>query len=351
MWQTHCVVKATRSESPKKSGADSNLILTVGKESVLVSRVIEGVIASARNSDPNFIRQEIVASSDSAASEFATAMSPSLFGELTVLIVSGIDGASDELADQINLNLAQIPNHIRIVFTHPGGVKGKRLLDQIRKAGAVEANCSELKGKDLEAALSAEFKKFGKKITADALTQLQTSVGSGLGELLSAVSQLCADVETELIDEEQVKTYYSGVSDVMGWTLSDAMWNAQPLEVLEQLRWSLQGDSSSAVPAIMAISNGLRALVKFAGAPAGLSENELASHVGVPPWKLRMLRNQKNRWTPEQLATAARLLAQADRASKGTSYDPAIPGGKSLDQVQSAYRIEKDLMAIRPPKN
>ncbi len=343
MWQTRGVAKNSASGTRK-------LILTVGKESVLVSRVIENVLAEAKQADPNFIRQEISANSDSSAGEYANALSPSLFGELTVLVVNGIDAATDELADQISKSIDQVPDHLRIIFTHPGGVKGKRLLDQIRKAGAIEANCAELKGKDLEAAIVAEFKKLERKVTADAVTQLQTAVGTGLGELLSAVSQLCSDVDAQVIDATHVQVYYSGVSDVMGWTLSDAMWNAQPLEVLEQLRWSLQGDSASTVPAISAISNGLRALVKFAGAPAGLSENELAGHVGVPPWKLRLLRNQKNKWTPEQLATAARLLAQADRASKGTSYDPAIPGGKSLDAVQSAYRIEKDLMAIRPPK-
>lgn len=344
MWQTHLVAKANLFSS-------SNLMLAVGKEQVLVSRAIESAIAAAREIDENFVRQEIVASNDSAAMEFANAMSPSLFGELTVLIVAGIDSATEELSEQIKMYVSAVPEHIRLVFTHPGGVKGKKLLETIRKAGALEANCSELKAKDLESALVAEFRKHGRKVTADAITQLQTSVGNGLGELLSAVSQLCSDIEAEVIDAQHVSTYYSGVSDVMGWTLSDAMWNAQPLEVLEQLRWSLQSDNSSAVPAISAISNGLRALVKFAGAPAGMSENELAGIVGVPPWKLRLLRNQKNKWTPEQLATAARLLAQADRASKGTSYDPAVPGGKSLDSVQSQYRIEKDLMAIRPPKN
>lgn len=335
----------------KASGAASNLLLAVGKESVLTARFIEGAIAAAKQADPNFVRQEISASSDSAAGDFANAMTPSLFGEITVLVVTGLDGATDELAEQIGQHVTAIPDHIKLVFTHPGGVKGKRLLDIIRKAGALEANCGELKSKDLEAALAAEFKKHGRKVTGSAITKLQISLGSGLGELLSAVSQLCTDIDAEVIDENHVATYYSGVSDVMGWTLSDAMWDAKPLEVLEQLRWSLQGDNASAVPAISAISNGLRALVKYAGAPAGMSEAELASTVGVPPWKLRMLRNQKNRWTPEQLASAAALLAKADRASKGTSYDPAIPGGRSLDSVQSQYLIEKDLMAIRPPKN
>ena len=135
----------------KSGGAESNLILAVGKESVLVSRVIDGAIQSAKATDPNFVRQEIVASSESAAMDFANSMSPSLFGELTVLVVSGLDVASDELAEQITKHVAQVPDHVKLVFTHPGGVKGKRLLDTIRKAGAVEANCGELKSKDLEA--------------------------------------------------------------------------------------------------------------------------------------------------------------------------------------------------------
>jgi hypothetical protein len=48
------------------------------------------------------------------------------------------------------------------------------------------------------------------------------------------------------------------------------------------------------------------------------------------------------------LAVAARLLALADRSSKGTVYDVAIPGGRSLDPAQVQYHIEKELMAIRP---
>ena len=38
-------------------------------------------------------------------------------------------------------------------------------------------------------------------ITAGAITALQASIGSGLGELLAAVSQLCADTEADVIDE------------------------------------------------------------------------------------------------------------------------------------------------------
>jgi DNA polymerase-3 subunit delta len=116
---------------------------------------------------------------------------------------------------------------------------------------------------------------------------LQAAIGGGLGELLAAVSQLCADTESEIIEEADVAKYYSGITGVMGWELSDAMWNAEPIELLEKFRWAVTNDSSATVPAVSAISSGLRSLIKYASAPANMSENELATLVGVPPWKLK----------------------------------------------------------------
>ncbi len=332
----------------KSATEEAHMILAVGKEQVLVQRVIEGVVASARKVDPQMVRQDITASDEFASGELANALSPSLFGELTVLVVQGIDEATEDVAAILLNAVGDVPEHVRLVVTHPGGVKGKKLLEAIRKSGALEASCSELKGKDLEAALVAEFRKHDRKATSAAINQLQISVGNGLGELLAAVSQLCADVEGDLIDEVAVSKYYEGVAGIMGWDLSDSMWAAKPVELLEKFRWAIANDANSAVPSVSAISSGLRALIKYASAPTNLSENELAPLVGVPPWKLRILRTQKQKWHPDQLAVAARLLALADRSSKGTVYDVAIPGGRSLDPAQVQYHIEKELMAIRP---
>lgn len=327
----------------------SRLLLAMGKETVLVQQAIEHAMSQARAHDPNTVRIDITASSENSFSQLATALSPSLFGETNVVVLSDIDQASDSLAEQLPAALSSIPDHIFLVITHPGGVKGKRLVDAIKKAGAREANCSELKGKDLEAAIIAEFKRNGCKVTPDAVIHLITAVGTGLGELMAAVSQLCADIEGTLIDGQSVSTYYAGISDVSGWQVSDAMWNAKPVEVLEKLRWAIESDDHAAIPLIVSITSGLRALLKYASAPAGMGENELAGLVGVPPWRIKQLRIQKQKWTPDQLERATRLLLLADRSSKGTMYSPGTPGGLSLDPLQSHYEIEKLLLAIRPP--
>lgn len=335
----------------KTSATDqAHVVLAIGKETILVQRVIEGVLHSARKADPAAVRQYIVAGDETAAGELANALSPSLFGELTVIVVQGIDSATEDVGAILLTTIAEVPEHVRLVMTHPGGVKGKKLLDTIRKAKVLEAACGDLKAKDLEIAIIAEFRRHNRKATSGAVTALQASIGLGLGELLAAVSQLCADTEVNVIDEVEVSQYYAGVVGVMGWHLSDAMWNAQPVELLEKFRWAMANDSSAAVPAVSAISSGLRTLIKYASAPESMSEYDLASLVGVPPWKLRLLRAQKAKWHPDQLAAAARLLALADRSSKGTVYDVATPGGRSLESSQTLYHMEKEFMAIRAPK-
>jgi len=333
----------------KPAAASANLVLAVGKEPILVSQAIDHVMVAARKADPSTVRTDISAKDELAAAELAQALSPSLFGELTVIVLTDVDSATDEVAQVLTNSLSDIPEDVRLIVTHPGGVKGKKLLDTIRKAGALEANCAELKGKALDAAILAEFKKHGRKVTADAVEHLHKSVGSVLGDLVAAVSQLCADIEEPMVDVEAVTRYYEGVSDVKGWDLSDAMWNAEPVVVLEQLRWALAADSSAAFPIVISITNGLRSLVKYASAPAGMRENELASFVGVHPFKLKILSAQKRKWNPEQLAAATRLLVLADRASKGTSYAPGLPGGNSLDPVQTRYLLEKHFLAVRQP--
>ncbi len=337
-------------KKPTGSIADAQLVLAVGKEQVLVQRVIEQVLSAARKADPALVRQDISANNESAAGELAMSLSPSLFGESMLVIVSGIDNATDDLVAVLESTITDVPEHIRLVITHPGGVKGKRLLDLIRKAGALEANCGELKKADLESALVAEFKKHNRKVTSDAITALQEAVGSDLAELLAAVSQLSSDIDSEMIDATDVARYYEGINEVQGYQLSDAMWNATPVELLQKLSWSLERDPGSGVVAAMAIASGLRTLIRYASAPAGLSEGEMAAHVGCPPWKLRYLRTQKMKWNPDQLAHAARLLVLADRASKGTVYDAHIPGGRSLENIQVRYHLEQSLLAIRPPK-
>ena len=53
----------------------------------------------------------------------------------------------------------------------------------------------------------------------------------------------------------------------------------------------------------------------------GMRDADLAREVGVPPWKLRSLRDQARGWTDVGLARAIRAVAQADADIKGAASD------------------------------
>jgi DNA polymerase-3 subunit delta len=69
------------------------------------------------------------------------------------------------------------------------------------------------------------------------------------------------------------------------------------------------------------MAGGLRGLAKYTSAPSGLREADLAREVGVPPWKLKTLKQQARGWTPGGLAKAIKAVAQADADVKGASGD------------------------------
>ena len=320
----------------------------VGKDDFAATREVQNAFSLIAKADSAAVRYDIAADEEAAAAAIANSLSPSLFGEPNVLVIHGLDEATEEVSAALEKLVSAQPDDVWLIGTHPGGVKGKRLLDILRKAGAIEVKADPPKAEELIAELKSVFKKHKKTVDTEALEFLHLAIGSSLGALHAAASQLCNDIESTHITIEQIREFYNGVGEVDVWALGAAMWEAKPLEVLHKFRWALELDSGSSVVSVISLANSLRSFIKFASAPAGLRDGELAALAGVPPWKLRDLRKYKSLWSPEQLEQAVILLAQADRASKGTKYVPGLPGGHSLDKLQSNYLIEQDFLAIRP---
>src|SRR3712207_1046020 len=101
---------------------------------------------------------------------------------------------------------------------------------------------------------------------------------------------------------------------------------------LEELRWAL--DSGVSPPALTgSFASSVRGLARVAGAPRGMRDADLAREAGVPPWKLRLLRDQLRGWDEHGLGTAVRAVATADAEVKGAGAD-------------AAYSLERMVLAI-----
>ena len=134
----------------------------------------------AKLADPDTEVRE-VAAGGLAAGVITGRWSPSLFGEFTVIVVNDLQDSPDDVAAELTSLLADPPDNVALVLVHPGGVKGKALLDRARKAGAVVVEAKQIKWEsDKVHFAQSEFAAGHRKITADAAAALVDAVGSDL---------------------------------------------------------------------------------------------------------------------------------------------------------------------------
>jgi DNA polymerase III subunit delta len=314
------------------------LTLLVGAERLLLSRALAVVLRSAHALDASLERREVDASDPAALGELQTALSPSLFGDSAVVVVRGIDQATEGVVHALVIGLTDPAPGIWVVVEH-SGTKAKPLLERLRKVlptGTVEIACTEVKkGRATREFLEAQAKAADRRLTADGADALVLSVGSDIALLVGALEQLMSDHPTGSIDASVVMETFSGVAEVTGFQLADAVWEGRGLIALQKLRWGLTTQTVTGAGAVGSLAAGLRSMVLVDGAPRGMAEADVARLAGVPPFKVRQLRATARGWKPAQLADAVVGLAHVDAQVKG-----GVRPGENLEGSQKVHALE-----------
>ena len=87
-----------------------------------------------------------------------------------------------------------------------------------------------------------------------------------------------------------------------------------------------------------AFAGSARGIARYLSAPRGMREVDLAREVGVPPWKLRTIRDQSRGWSDAGIARAIRTVAQADADIKGAASDASYTLERMVLTVDRAPR-------------
>ena len=317
--------------------APAPLTLLTGGEQFLLGRAVARVLAAARVQEPELERREVDATSQGAAGELLSALSPSLFGEAAVVVVGGLEDAPDPVTDTLVAAVADLPEATWVVAQH-SGMRNKKSLERLRAAavGIEEIACAEVKkGRPTRELLEHEARRAGRRVTTDGVDALVMALGSDIGLLVGALEQLMADNSEDPIDAAVVTATFAGVAEVSGFQLADAVWEGRALVALQRLRWGLASQTVSGAGAVGSMASGLRAMVRVAGAPRGMGEAEVARSAGVPPFKVAALRRAATSWERAQLADAAVELAAVDARIKG-----GLRPGESLEQAQKVRALE-----------
>ena len=308
------------------------LVLIQGAEALLADRAISEILSATEQATVTTLTADEV-----ELGTITDSLAPSLFGDARIVVIKEIQDLTAECSDEIIEYLANPDESLNLVLWHKGGVKGKALVDKVKKAGAQLIAVEAIK-KDSDKAefVRSEFKRLGRKISTEAVQALIDSLGSDLRELGGACSQLASDVAAgKLIDESDVADYQQGRIETTGYDVADAVLDGKTALALISLRNAIN-TGTDPVLIVSAIAASIRTMAKVSGTSRGLKSFDLASQLGLPPWQIDKARRQLSGWSENALARSVIVLAQADADIKGAAADPAYALERAIITISTA---------------
>ena len=294
-------------------------VLISGPEGVLAERALASILEALRAGDPDLEVIKLYAEGYQGGTLTMHA-SPSLFGGTKMIVVQDLEEAPDELQTDVLDYLAAPAGEVTLVVAHKSGMRGKKVLDTLKKTGARVIDCPAIKSDGDKAQFATnEFRRQGRKVTSDAVRALVEAVGKDLRELAAACAQLVADTEG-VVDEAMVEKYHGGKVEATGFKVADAAIAGNAGEALRLLRHAISaGDNPVPIVAVLAMQ--LRQMVRVGSAGRGPS-GQLAKTLALAPWQVDQARRKLNGWDPDGLGRAIQAVAAADFDVKGGGRDP-----------------------------
>ncbi len=305
---------------PRSADVLGRVTLVTGKEEFLNERTVSAVRAAVRGYDADAELSETGAAELSLAT-LGELSAPSLFSSIRCVVVRGLEHLPEESVAGM-LGYAEAPaEEVALVLVHGGGPKGSGTLNKLRKMSTVtEVKSGELRASEFPSFVASEVRLHGAAIDPEAADFLVQAVGQDLRSLSAAADQLTSDFPGESLSVEKVKQYFGGRAEAKSFAVADAAFWGRRTVALEELRWALDGGTAP-VLVTSAFAGGARGVARYRSAPRGMREADLAREVGVPPWKLRTIRDQSRGWSDGGIARAIRAVAQADADIKGAASD------------------------------
>jgi DNA polymerase-3 subunit delta len=298
--------------------------LIVGSEDFLAERIRHGIVGAVRTAcgDPD-LPAEMRKASEVDAPELAELLSPSLFAEDRIIVVTGLAEAGKETATLIEQAVADPAPGITLILQHSGKGRQKGLVTSLPKkapTGELQVHSAEeLKGRERTAFVDREFRDAGTRVSPDVTAALLDAVGTDLRELSAAVSQLVADTGGQ-VTAAAVHRYYQGSAEVSGFDVAEYAVSGRTDQAVGAARRALQ----LGVPHVLlasALSGVVGDIARVRGA-GRINARTQAKDFGMPPWKLEKTVRTARGWTPAAVAAAVQVVADLDAGVKGHAADP-----------------------------
>ncbi len=316
------------------------LVLVVGPESYLAEQHLAELLSDARAEFPTATVNTVEAATLTEGQLLEMTGSALLAAE-SVAVVTAADLLPSELTTTLVGVAKDLPPETLLVVVHPGGVRGKGVLDKLRPVARRVIDCPALKPWELSTFAADRARRLGARLDGEAAQQLVDAVGSEARAIAGAVEQLASDSSAPTLTAAHVRRYFAGRAEVSSFAVADDVLNGNHGPAIEKLRWAL---STGVAPVLVtsALAGSFRALGKYFEARADRRpEPAIAKDVGVPPWKLKDLARQARAWSPAAVGAAIKAVATADAAVKGAAVDAEFALERLLTELRDCLESSK----------
>jgi DNA polymerase-3 subunit delta len=316
-------------------GGVKDIYLLLGPESALADRALQKLIAQLKEE-----RAEITTlfAAEISPGEVSDSLSPSLFSERRALIIKDLQELPEEAKSELSRYLENPDASLTLILVHKGGIKGKALLDQIKKVNPEIIACDPIKKESEKAEFVRNlFLDLGRKASPGAVSALVNATGTDLRELTAAVSQLASDTPVGTISETEVDKYHQGRIETTGFDVADKVMDGDLAGALITLRHAL-ATGTDPVMITSAIASSLRGVAKVSGINRAQKSFELAGELAMAPWQIDKARRQLSGWNSNTLSEAVVAIAKCDAQVKGGASDPIYALEQAVSKI-CAYRL------------
>ena len=321
---------------PKPSAATFHLIY--GGDPYLNEQAVRDLRHQAQRKHPDAETIELDATNADHYA-FDEAVSPSLLSEQSIVIVSNLQNADDKLGETMVAYCKQAVNNPTeasiVICQHEGGIKGKRLIDHLTKAGAVKETVADLKKAEAKLNFTIQcFERRNRRIEPMAAQQLVAVLGDKTGELAAMAGQLCFDFDDNPITLERVNQYLTANPQVDGFRVADLALSGRAADAIIAMRASVE-QGTAPIALIGALAMKLRTMAKASAVRSGtISEAEAKTN----SWVLKNATRQLPGWTSDGMSRCIQMLAWADEQSKTNGSDPVYALERSIELISSKGR-------------
>lgn len=255
-----------------KTVANAPVTVVPGGDSYLNGMRTKELCSQALQARPD---AELIELDATSADQYAfdEAVSPSLLSDTAVVKIINLQNADEKFAETLvsyTKQAAKDPNGSSIVICqHEGGVKGRKIIDQLTKAGARKVDVPDLKKPDAQLNfVLGEFEKRGRRVEPMAAQQLVSVLGGKTGELAAMCEQLCFDFEDNPIGLDRANQYLTANPQVTGFAVADKAVEGRTAEAIVMMRAAVE-QGTDPIALIGALAMKLRTIAKASAVRAG----------------------------------------------------------------------------------